>query len=431
MRERFVVLGLGRPRSTWFGDVTRWANSASLPLEFVKCVSAEEAIVRLRSGRVWSAFLVDPTITGVDRDLFELARATDTAVLTISRANVDSIRWLDLGATAVLGEPLDRQTLADVLETATSAVRDHSRSHADPDQSGWQGALVAVLGTPGAGASTVAMALSQGLATEPAYLGSVLLADLALEGDQGLLHDSREVIPGVQELVEAHRAGTPDRSDVAAGAFHVEERGYHLLLGLRRRRDWAALRPQAFDAALESLRRAYRLVIADCDFDTDGRSECGSVEVEERNTMARGATRSADLVIVVTNPGPRGIRRLVRITGDLVGSGVDPERLVAVVNRGPRSHRARAEIARTVPELLTATGVDCRQMASPVFLPERRRIEETHPGPTPLPRPLTAPITSAAADALDRVSGVPVRRPDPEQIQPGTLGSFGTGTDTR
>ncbi len=44
MRDRFVVLGLGRPRSTWFGDVTRWANSASLPLEFVKCVSAEEAI---------------------------------------------------------------------------------------------------------------------------------------------------------------------------------------------------------------------------------------------------------------------------------------------------------------------------------------------------------------------------------------------------
>jgi len=35
--ERYVLLGLASARSTWFAAVAHWANSGSVPAEFVKC----------------------------------------------------------------------------------------------------------------------------------------------------------------------------------------------------------------------------------------------------------------------------------------------------------------------------------------------------------------------------------------------------------
>ena len=37
MANRFVVLGLAQARSSWFRNVAQWSNSASIPVEFVKC----------------------------------------------------------------------------------------------------------------------------------------------------------------------------------------------------------------------------------------------------------------------------------------------------------------------------------------------------------------------------------------------------------
>ena len=41
MSERFVLLGLAHARSTWFASLGQWAHSASIPAEFIKCVSAD------------------------------------------------------------------------------------------------------------------------------------------------------------------------------------------------------------------------------------------------------------------------------------------------------------------------------------------------------------------------------------------------------
>ena len=45
--ERWVVLGVARPRSTWFSEVATWATAATVPVDFVKCMSSEEASARL------------------------------------------------------------------------------------------------------------------------------------------------------------------------------------------------------------------------------------------------------------------------------------------------------------------------------------------------------------------------------------------------
>ena len=47
-------------------------------------------------------------------------------------------------------------------------------------------------------------------------------------------------------------------------------------------------------AALAGLRATFEVVVADIDADLEGEAECGSIEVEERNTMARTVANRAD-----------------------------------------------------------------------------------------------------------------------------------------
>jgi hypothetical protein len=237
MSERFVILGLGQARSSWFTDLARMANSGALPLELVKCVSHEEARVRLASGRAFSALLVDGGLPGVDRDLIDAARRAGVEVLVVDDPRV-SRDWDALGATDVLSPSFAVADLLASLSALTQAIPRSVAGTVLPAATPrlWSGDLIAVTGAGGTGVSTIAAALAQGLAARQGRRGAVLLADLALDADQGVLHHAPDVVPGLPELVEAHRAGSLTASAVHSMVFDVEERGYHLLLGLRRRR---------------------------------------------------------------------------------------------------------------------------------------------------------------------------------------------------
>jgi hypothetical protein len=112
--SRYVVLGMASVRSAWFRDVAQWANSSSIPAEFVKCVSAEEVRARLASGRPFSALLVDSTVSALDRDLVETAQQAGCAAIVVDdrRGGRD---WLALGANGSLPAGFDRKTLLDTL----------------------------------------------------------------------------------------------------------------------------------------------------------------------------------------------------------------------------------------------------------------------------------------------------------------------------
>jgi hypothetical protein len=309
--------------------------------------------------------------------------------------------------------------------------------------------VVAVCGPGGTGASTVAIALCQGLAEGKPMgataSGPVILADLARRAEQSMLHDTGDIVPGVQELVEAHRHGQPGRDAVMGLTFLVEERGYHLLLGLRRSSAWAALRTRAFEAAFASLRHTFAAVVADVEADVEGERDGGSLDVEERNVMSRTAMRQADAVLVVGGPGMKGIHSLARLVGDVLGVGVPGHRVLPVVNRAPRSRRSRAEVVAALAALVgsgvgsarkgshevTGDGgpvVEPARIASPIFLPERR-IEECLRDGVCLPSQLTAPLTGAVRAVLAR--GGDRARPftGPEAVVPGSLGHWGTDDD--
>jgi len=416
--ERYVVLGLAQARSPWFRAVAQWANASSIPAEFVKCVSAEDLRARLASGRPHSALLVDAALPALDRDLIDTARRSGCLVVVVDDRRL--VRdWAALGASAVLAETFDRDELLDAIAPAAMIAR----GDALPDTfgpapaKGWQARVAVVCGPGGTGASSAAIALAQGLGADVRHGGMVVLADLARCAEQAMLHDARDVVPGVQELVEAYRGGRPSNEDVRALTFGVENRGYHLLLGLRRARAWSTVRPRSFEAAFDGLRRAFRVVVCDTDADVEGEAEGGSLEVEERNVLARTCVAQADVVFVVGLPGMKGLHALVRVVSDLLAFGVPAANIVATVNRAPRSPRQRAEVAATLDVLLGGQV----PLSSPLFLPDRRVDEALRDG-VPLPAAMAAPLVGAFGAVSERAGAA--RRPSegPHRLLPGVLG---------
>lgn len=399
-----------------------------VPVEFVKCVTVDEVRARLASGRAFSALLIDSGAPGVDRDLIDDSRACGCAVIVVDdgRHRRD---WTSLGASAVLPATLTRSELLEALDAHAVAIsrRDVLPTATSPSLGTWRGQLVAVLGAGGVGSSTIAIALAQGLGSDVRLGGLVLLADLGLDADHAMLHDVGDVMPGVQELVEAYRNGEPSSAEVRALTFSAGERPYDLLLGLRRHRDWVTVRPRAFDAALDGIRRVYKAVVADVDADLEGETQCGSLDVEERNLFARAVTAHADVAVVVGLPTPKGVHRLVRAVDALLEHGVDAARVVPLVNRAPRSPRARAELTSAYAELVGSRTATARSIAGPVFVPDRRHLDDIIETGKRLPTALTAPVTSAVQAVLDRVDErheLVVSSHEPVAVAPGSLGSW-------
>jgi hypothetical protein len=430
--DRYVVLGLAQVRAAWFREVSHWSTAAMVPIEFVKCVSVDELRARLAAGRAFSAVLVDAAVAGVDRDLIELAREAGCAVIAVADGHAPR-DLVALGAAAVLPAPFDRTLLLAVLSEHCTMIGDAAARAAAPpgaDRAGpqaWRGTVIAVTGAGGSGSSTVAMALAQGLSNDVRARGRVLLADFALDADQAMLHDARDVVPGVQELVEAFRHGSPGPEELVHLTFG-DEHAYRLLLGLRRHRDWTALRPRAFHAAFDGLRRTFTHVVCDIDPDLEGEAESGSFDVEERNLMARSAVDAAAITIVTGTASVQGTHRLVLLVARLVEHGVPVERILPVINRAPRSGRARAEIARTVADLVAPLiGTAVSSFTSPLFLPEQRRLDQSVRDGLGAPPAMATALAATVFALLQRETAtatIDLTDAEPVRITPGSLGSW-------
>ena len=372
--DRWRAAGLADPRAEWFSEVARWSTEATIPVDFVKCLSADEVRTRLVVGETYSVLLVGSGPAGVDRSLIEEVRDHGTAVIVVGDAAARS--WPELGVSAVLPEGFGRDDLmAALAEHASPDAAAHNpgagESLAEP--AGWQGRLVCVTGAGGVGSSLLAMCLAQGLAADASNRGLVLLADLALDADQAMMHDSRDVIPGVQELVESCSGGRLGRDALRSVVFEPAGRGYQLLLGLRRHRDWVAVRRRGLEAVLEGLTRTYRFVVADVDADAEGLSETGSADVENRNLMARTTLGRADLVVAVGTGDTKGLCSLVRTIDTLVSAGVGAGRVLPVINRLPHSPRRRTAVPAAMASLLENTPGTA--VGDPLLVIERRAVE--------------------------------------------------------
>jgi len=420
-----------------------------LPVEFVRCVSVSELRARLRSGRAFSAVLIDGSFPGLDRDLIAEASEAGVAVLVVDAQGLRA--WRELGAAALLAEAFSRDELVEVLQATAIPIGAIDLDPLAPSTAppAARGSLIAVGGPGGTGASTLAIALAQGLAGGHGHLPrahrrragrpevsgqdptrqdpTVLLADLCRVADQALLHDSRVLVPSLQEVIEAHRTSRPPLGVVVDQTFEVPARGYQLLLGLRRPRHWVALRPRALESALDALQALADVVVADVELDVEGEAESGSSDVEDRNLLARATLARADLVLVVAEPSMKGLYALARSVGELQGFGVPLERLLPVINRGPRSARRRAALTSALARVAQASlGSGAAALANPLHVSERA-VEEALRDGVALPSAMARSLARAASATLERagergVDGAPA--PEPVAVVPGSLGGF-------
>lgn len=415
MSAGWVLLLLGPRGRPW---VERAVGLTSAGVEVLVCGSAPELRARTSSARPVSAAVVDADAPGVDRDL--LAHAGRACPVVIVERGTGR-PWRALGAAAVVAADCSAEQLREVLASVALPVEVPAALPGDPRSpavpSG--GRLVAVCGTGGSGASTVAAGLAQGFGLGSARLGMdgpVVLADLCRRADQAMLHDARDVAVGLQELVEAHRAHEVTSRHVRAHCLPVAARGYDLLVGLRQPRAWAALRPRAVTAALAGLRSAYSAVVADVEPDLEGEAETGSIDVEERHALARAAVRSADVVVAVGRPGLHGTHALVRLLGEVVAAAVDGARILPVVNRAPADRAARAEITAT----LAALGSSGERPLPPSFVGDLA-VEPAFLCGHPLPIEISHDLASTV-DAVTRLASVGTRHEEHHRVRPGTLG---------
>lgn len=420
--QRYVVIGLAKAQSVWFRDLGRWSTSAAIPCDFVKCVSANELRARLGSGRPFSAVVIDASIPALDRDLVDTARSSGCAVIVVSDGTDTSRDWAALDVSAVLAEPVGRDVFVSALADVARPLEqfEAAPNHEHEVRSGWSAPLVAVTGLEGR--ATSAMALAHGLAADTRHAGRVVLADMALDAEQAVLHDVGDVVPGLQELVEAFRSGTPDSEEVRAVMRRPEGRGYDLLTGLRRHRDWTAVRPRALEATLAALRRTFTMVVADIEADFEGVDDCGSVDVEDRNLLARTVIASADVIVVTATASTLGLHRQIRVVDALLRSHIEAERILPVLLDAPRAAPRRIGYTRALGEL-TSGLAGGPLTTSPVFIPTRRQMNrDIHDAVRPA-RHLVETITTAVEAILDRVDRAS-NVTDPVPVVAGSLGSW-------
>lgn len=414
----FRILALGHARSSWMNQLTQWSTAGVLPADITKCVSSHEVVARFSVTTQWSALFIDATINGLDRDLIGTANDYHIPVIVIDGVPERYQRWMDLGAQMCL-DPLTK--LASFIETLRLHAQPTYSDIAEipnlstPAEPNELGALFAVCGAGGTGASSTAVALAQGIATTDR---SVVLVDLARNAQQGMLHDANDVIPSIDELVETCRVRSVEPDELRNATYRVAERGYDLLLGMHRATSWTALTPRACTGALAGLQNAYDYVVADITADFQGEQDTGSRDIEDRNLLNRTAASRAHLVFVVATPCMKGLHSFLAVTDALLELGVAPGKIVPVITRAPKRGKGRAEIAKAV-RVLTRD----RRLSPMLFLPDKP-VDRAFQDGVALPHALVAPITQAAGDLLaistsDCSNNVPMM---PEPITPGTLG---------
>jgi hypothetical protein len=417
---QLVALGTAPAGAEWFRDLGRWAATGEVPVELVRCVGVEELRRRLGE-RPWSVVIVDTAGPGLDRDLLAAAAELDVPVIGVrSTPGADGPPGLDqVLTTPLMVEETTSALLGVARAVPTTALIPEPPSTTDAHEAA--GRLVTVIGPGGAGTSVLAMALAQSLG-DPSRPDDVLLADLALHADQGMLHAATDVVPGLQEIVEAHQVGRPAPAALDELTWASPDRGYRLLLGLRRHRDWTVLRPRALQATLDSLLARHHLVVADIADDLEGVDETGSADVADRNLLARLTTSRADLVVAVGGASLHGIHGLTRTLGDLLDHGVAADCILTVVNRAPRSRRRRAALTRAIGDLVTSRRATTDGLAAAVFVPTSRSLETALVDPARLPDGFASMPARAVESRLGRMAPRTTPQPMLEPVAPGSLG---------
>lgn len=404
-----MVAAVARPAAPWLADLREWASAAHPSVDLVICRTARELQALQPGSGPLSAAVLDGRWFAVDRQLLVDLGRQRVRTLVVDDDRHQAASWIGLGASQVLRSDGLRAHLDAALADGTRRLGPAASLVRR------RGTLIAVVGGSGAGTSTVAGALAQELAAPSAR--RVVLADLALHAHQALLHGIRPPAPGLPELVEAHRRAALPPSAVLDLTHVITSRGYRLLPGLRHHRQWTTLAAAPVQAALSGLLAAATHVVADIDADLEGEADTGSLDVEDRNLLARSAVALAEVVVAIARPTPTGLADLTVLVDDLRRAGVAPDRVVVAITTSTDHPRVRDRATDQVADALTALpgAIAC--------VPYQPGVVASVASIGPFPEAIARPVHLAVEAILrSHARRPPVDLLAPQRIRPGELG---------
>ncbi|MGA8988545.1 AAA family ATPase [Aeromicrobium sp.] len=282
-----VVLAVGG--SSWEAAAIREIKSSDSLRLVRRCVDVAD-LLAVAGTDLATAALVSADLVGLDADTVHRLERNNIRVVAIE-SEAEHSRALGIHRFARLGR-------LDVL------ARDVS-SRAAPADNQPRTPLLAVWGPAGSpGRSTVALSIAASAAAQDV---DTILVDADTYG--GSLGQSLSVLDDVSGLVAACRAANTGRAAEVTEQLLVIGERLRLLTGLPRADMWPQVRTGALELVLERLRAESGLLVADCGF---------CLEPGDRNQTTLQVLDEADVVVVVGQPDPVGLARLVRGLHDLV-----------------------------------------------------------------------------------------------------------------
>ena len=257
------------------------------------------------------------------------------ASLGVDRALACDASMVEFVSALVALAP-ERESTAPSLTALEAAIGGTGVSTPAGDGAASRRRLIAVGGTPGAGASELAVALA---------------AAMSLQGGRTVLVDTDDVVPSIAQrlalgiepnlrsAIESVEYGMGD----LAGAVVKRTRELDVLCGLPNVDAWSQVRPSEVVDVLDALAATRRRVIANVasrleDVGRGGRSRYG---------ISRAVVTEASTLIGVAPASPVGVTRLLGWVTDV--RALNPAAPIhLVVNRAPRDAFRRAEIEQEV-----------------------------------------------------------------------------------
>ncbi|MDF1597375.1 MAG: hypothetical protein P1T08_14955 [Acidimicrobiia bacterium] len=229
-----------------------------------------------------------------------------------------------------------------------------------PSDLGAEGGKVTVVGGPsgGVGRTEIAIALAAGWRYRGGSVALVDCDDLAPSIAQRLgiaLH------PNLRSAVDALNHRSDGLHASLAFPRHV---GVEVLIGLPNPRDWIELRSSDVVEVVRELAHGRDRVVVDIGARIEDLSYHGG---PDRNGLARALVSAADQVVVVGQPTPVGVARLIEWLAD-AASLVEQATVHCVFNRIGRSSFQQREVAIEFTRSY--------QPATLSFVPEDRRVSD-------------------------------------------------------
>lgn len=367
-------------RIPWSTRCARWAADGRIPFAFVRCVSLTAFMDELQAGNVYAA-LVD--VTALTAPAAAAIKAADVSLISVSGTAAT--------ADAHLPDGFRREELLHALVLLERPAQGATVVAGEPLVAARQ--VLAVIGSGGAGTSTLAGVFAQGLADAGA---SVLLSDLCRHASQAMLHDIKDQVDGLMEVALAADTGVAGRylPHVA-----IPTRGYDLLLGMRQPLQWVALHDQRVAAVVSALTRGDGVLVCDLDPDLESQQDTGSVGVGDRHRLTSSMLHQATVVVLVVDASLVGVLRGVERCVAVAGHVDDAVPIIAVMNRQKKTDAVRlsARFNAAFKALNQRAGHTNRHITvvgMPLFAADRCHLSVAR-FPTRLAEKVTRPVRQA------------------------------------